>query len=202
MVASAGEFILNLWQRKKQALFIRFISRGIERTIDPRTAGGGRLNTEAQDFAWVVNTYSPMLLRVAFVYLKNHGDAEDVAQEVLLTYWQKNPRFSAEAARKAWLYKSAVNRCKDRLRSFWYSKRAELPEDLSYLPPEASELLCCVLQLEEKYRIPLHLHYYEGYSLKEIGQILRLRPATVGSRLHRGKEKLKRMMGGNLDETL
>ncbi len=155
-----------------------------------------------QHFEWVVETYSPMLLRIAFLYLKNTAEAEDIAQEVLLTYWQKEPTFPTEAARKSWLYKTASNRCKDQLRSHWFQKRAELPETLSYLPPEESELLDAVLKLDAKYRIPLHLHYYEGYSLKEIGKILSLPPATVGTRLHRGKELLKELLGGNNYEHL
>ncbi len=155
-----------------------------------------------QQFEWVVQTYSPMLLRVAFLYLRNSADAEDISQEVLLTYWQKQPNFPTEAVRKSWLYKTVVNRCKDRLRSHWFRKRAELTEDLSYLPPEDSGLMDAMLKLDIKYRIPLHLHYYEGYSLKEIGQILRLPPATVGTRLHRGKEQLKILLGGIYDESL
>ena len=155
-----------------------------------------------QHFEWVVETYSPMLLRIAFLYLKNTTEAEDMAQEVLLSYWQKEPQFPTEAARKSWLYKATANRCKDQLRSHWFRKRAELPQDLPYLPQEESDLLDAMLKLDAKYRIPLHLHYYEGYSLKEIGGILGLRPATVGTRLHRGKELLKTMLGGIYDESL
>ena len=113
-----------------------------------------------QQFEWVVQTYSPMLLRVAFMYLRNCAEAEDIAQEVLLSYWQKSPVFQTEAARKSWLYKATANRCTDRLRAHWFSKRAELPENLSYLPPEESELMEAMLMLETKYRIPLHLHPY------------------------------------------
>ena len=155
-----------------------------------------------QHFEWVVETYSPMLLRIAFLYLKNTTEAEDIAQEVLLTYWQKEPDLPTEAARKSWLYKTASNRCKDHLRSHWFRKRTVLPENLSYLPPEDSDLLEAILKLDAKYRIPLHLHYYEGYSLKEIGSILGLRSATVGTRIHRGKELLKTMLGGNHYESL
>ncbi len=150
-----------------------------------------------QHFEWVVKTYSPMLLRIAFLYLKNTTEAEDIVQEVLLTYWEKAPAFTAEAPRKSWLYKATANRCKDSLRSNWFRKRAELPDNLSYLPQEDSVLLDAMLKLDAKYRIPLHLHYYEGYSLKEIGNILHLHAATVGTRIHRGKELLKTILGGN-----
>lgn len=152
---------------------------------------------QIQSFEWVVRTYSPMLLRVAYLYLRNREEAEDVTQEVLLRYWQKQPQFDSEEARKSWLYKTAANRCRDFLRSHWFRKRCELTQELSYLPREDSELLQCMMQLDTKFRIPLHLHYYEGYSLKEIGSILNIPAATVGSRLHRGKARLKELLGGN-----
>lgn len=149
-----------------------------------------------QNFEWVVQTYSPMLLRVAYLYLRNREEAEDVTQDVLLRYWQKQPHFDSEEAQKSWLYKTAVNRCKDFLRSHWFRKRCDLTQELSYLPEEESELLQCMMRLDAKFRIPLHLHYYEGYSLKEIGNILNIPTATVGSRLHRGKARLKELLGG------
>lgn len=69
-----------------------------------------------------------------------------------------------------------------------------MTEDISYLPAEESVLLQAVLALEEKYRLPIHLHYYEGYSLEEIAALLRVRPGTVGSWLSRGREKLKQAL--------
>ena len=66
---------------------------------------------------------------------------------------------------------------------------------ISYLPPEESTVLLAVLALEEKYRVPIHLHYYEGYSIAEISKLLRCPAATIGSRLARGREKLKQELG-------
>lgn len=152
---------------------------------------------DQEKMAWVVHTYGPPLLRAAFLYLKNTADAEDAVQDVFLSYWERRPEFNNEAARKAWLYKACCNRCKDKLRSGWFRHRAELTEDLSYLPKEQSELMDALLALDETYRIPLHLHYYEGYAIKEIAAILKLPSATVGSRLSRGRAKLKQMLRGN-----
>lgn len=150
----------------------------------------------------IVQTYSGPLLRAAFLYLKNTADAEDAVQDVFLSLWERQPQFETEAARKAWLYKATLNRCRDRLRSGWHRRRAELTEDLSYLPPEQSELMDALLRLGDKYRIPLHLHYYEGYTIREIAALLRLSPSAVGSRLSRGREQLKQILGGNSDEAL
>ena len=70
-----------------------------------------------------------------------------------------------------------------------------LPEDLSYLPKEEYDVMTAMLKLDAKYRLPLHLFYYEGYSIAEIGKILKCRPSTVGSWLARGREKIKNELG-------
>ena len=81
--------------------------------------------------------------------------------------------------------KVTVNKRKSLMRAK-YREEISLTEDISYLPPEENEVMQAVLKLEEKYRLPIHLHYYEGYSLEEIAMILHTRPGTVGSWLTRG----------------
>ena len=87
-----------------------------------------------------------------------------------------------------------VNRCKSYLRDIRRTE-TQLPEDLSYLPKDELDLMQAMLGLDERYRLPLHLYYYEGYSLAEIGKLLRCPAATIGSRLARGREKLKQILG-------
>ena len=141
----------------------------------------------------VIKEYSRKVQSLAFVYLKNRCDAEDITQEVFLTYYRKAPRFLNSQLEKAWLMKVTVNKCKSLLRAK-YREELPLTEDISYLPPEESAVLEAVLSLEEKYRLPIHLHYYEGYSLEEIAKILHVRPGTVGSWLTRGRERLKQIL--------
>ena len=138
----------------------------------------------------VIRKYGHRVQSFAFVYLKNKADAEDVAQDVFLTYYTKAPRFLSAQKEKAWLLKVAANRCLSLLRK---SGMEELPltEGLCELPQEESDVLQAVMDLEEKYRVPIHLHYYEGYSIGEIAKILRIPYGTVGSYLFRGREKLK-----------
>ncbi len=140
-----------------------------------------------------VRTHSTGLVRLAFTYIKNVQDAEDIVQEVFFTYLSKSPSFVDETHEKAWLIRVTVNRCKDALRK---QKHAPLPlsEEIVSLPAEDRTLLLAVLALEEKYRLPLHLHYYEGYSIAEIARILHANPATVGSWLQRGRAHLKRQL--------
>ncbi len=140
-----------------------------------------------------VSIHSTGLVRLAFTYTKNIQDAEDIVQEVFFTYLSKSPFFVDEAHEKSWLIRVTVNKCKDALRR---QKRAPLPlsEEIVSLPAEDRTLLLAVLSLDEKYRLPLHLHYYEGYSIAEIARILHANPATVGSWLQRGRAHLKRQL--------
>lgn len=146
--------------------------------------------------------YSHSLIKVAFAYLKNMADAEEVAQEVFLAYLQKRPVFASDEHEKAWLIRTAINKSKNMLRTGWFRSRNPVPENLSYLPEEENEVLQAVLALDGKYRIPIHLHYYEGYSIQEIAVILRAKPATVGTWLARGRLLLREKMGGLEDEEI
>jgi len=143
----------------------------------------------------VIN-YSDSLIRIAFAYLKNVADAEEVAQDVFLAYLQTAPDFKSSEHEKAWLIRTAINKSKNMLKTGWFRSRTPLPDNLTYLPQEDYMVLQAVLSLEPKYRIPIHLHYYEGYSLEEIAEILHAKPATVGTWLARGRKQLKGVIGG------
>lgn len=147
-----------------------------------------------------VCNFSSTVARAAFAYLKNTADAEDITQEVFLTLLEKRPSFENEEHLKAWLIRVAVNKSKNALKSSWFSRTQPLYEALPALSAEENETLSCVLSLDEKYRIPIHLFYYEGYSIEEIAGILHLKPATVGTRLARGRARLKHMLGGTENE--
>jgi len=144
--------------------------------------------------------YSQSLIKIAFAYLKNTADAEEVAQDVFLAYLLKRPVFENGEHEKAWLIRTTINKSKNRLKAGWFRSRNPVPEDLSYLPKEESDVLQAVLSLDKKYRIPIHLHYYEGYSIQEIAAILEAKPATVGTWLARGRALLKEKIGGMEDE--
>lgn len=148
----------------------------------------------------IFKTYSASILRLAYSYVKNHSDAEDIAQNVLISYMEKAPAFLDEHHKKAWLMRVTSNKCKDLQRSSWKKRTAAVPDDLSYLPDEASGLLYNVLELDEKYRIPIHLFYYEGYTIAEIADILNCNTATVGTWLARGRKLLKTMIGDDFFE--
>ena len=148
----------------------------------------------------IYKTYSASILRLTYSYVKNHSDAEDIAQNVLISYMEKAPAFLNDDHKKSWLMRVTSNKCKDLLRSSWKKRTTFFPDDLSYLPDEASGLLYKVLELDEKYRIPIHLFYYEGYTIAEIADILDCNAATIGTWLARGRKLLKTMIGDDFFE--
>lgn len=140
-----------------------------------------------------IKRYGHGVESLAFLYLRNKYDAEDIAQDVFFTYFRKAPFFLSAQKEKAWLMRVAANRCISVLREP-YRKEVPLTDDLPELSKEEGDVLQAVLQLEEKYRIPIHLHYYEGYSLKEISKTMGVPYGTVGSYLSRGREQLRQIL--------
>ena len=142
----------------------------------------------------VVNEYATMLLRVAYSQLNNRAEAEGTVQEVLLKYMEKAPVFQSEEHEKAWLLRVTVNHCKNHLASAWFRKRADLDEGIPALDNEELEVVSAVAALPAKYRAVVHLYYFEGYSTKEIAEILHSRPNTVSSRLSRARALLAKAL--------
>ena len=142
----------------------------------------------------VVNEYATMLLRVAYSQLNNRAEAEDTVQEVLLKYMEKAPIFQSEEHEKAWLLRVTVNHCKNHLASAWFRKREDLDEGIPALDNAELEVVSAVAALPAKYRAVVHLYYFEGYSTKEIAEILHSRPNTVSSRLSRARALLAKAL--------
>lgn len=150
--------------------------------------------TGAEEVSRLVETYSPMLLRLACTRLENPADAEDVVQEVFLKLLTARPSFRDAEHEKAWLIRTTLHRAAD-LRKAASRRNVPLEEALLASAPEPEDrLLAAVRALPEKYGAVIHLHYYEGYSLKEIGKLLGLPTATVGTRLARGRERLRQSL--------
>lgn len=142
-----------------------------------------------------------LVYRVAFMQMKRHADAEDVAQEVFVRLLKYKPQFESKEHEKAWFIKTTVNLCRDILKSKWNSttvsieKIPEQEKSYFHLPyMKEDETLWEVLELPEKYRDCLYFFYYEDYSIKEIAQILGMPENTVKTNLKRGREALKKRL--------
>ena len=144
-------------------------------------------------FTCLVDKYIDTVFRVALNYLRNPSDAEDVTQNVFEKLLRQRKPFESEAHIKHWLIRVTVNECKHLLRSPW--RKTESFEDyartLTFDSPARSDLFYAVMDLPKKYRLPIYLHYYEGYSTKEIAGILNIPNGTVCTNLKRGRELLK-----------
>ena len=151
----------------------------------------------ADEFETAYDTYSAAVYRLALVYLGRPADAEDVTQETFCRLLYRAPAFADENHRKRWLLQVAANLCRNQLRGFWRKRVTQLEDTIPAVPPEELELLNTVMALPEQYKLPLHLHYYEGYSVAETAEILKLGQSAVKMRLKRGRELLKLELEGS-----
>lgn len=153
----------------------------------------------------LVESYRGHIFAAAFSSCSNAADADDVVQETFLQYYLSSKEFDNEQHIRAWLIRVAVNKAKNIAHSFWHRNRMPLEaymETLSFETPEDTALFEAVMRLPEKYRIVIHLFYYEEYSVHEIAGILRLTENNVKARLSRGRRMLKEALkeGWNDDE--
>ena len=150
----------------------------------------------------LVETYADLILRLSYTYLKSTHDAEDLCQTVLLKLLQREAPFDSLAHEKAWVIRTTANACKDALRSSFRrtsvgldaAANAEAP-----LPPE-SPVLDEVMALPQNYREAIYLHYYEGYSVREIAALTGRSEDAVAAHLSRGRGKLRIMLEGACNE--
>lgn len=134
-----------------------------------------------------------MIYRVAYSWTKNSDDANDVTQDVLIQLYKTDKEFESEAHIKNWLIKVTVNQCKMLFRSMRKKMEdiSDYAETIGFEDESYLDLFFAVMKLDKKYRVPLMLFYYEGYSTKEISSFLGISEKTISTRLFRAKAKLK-----------
>lgn len=141
-----------------------------------------------------IGLYHGAVFRLAYSYLKNRADAEDVCEEAFIKLYLYSGNFETDENCRAWLMKVTVNLSKNILKSCWFSRRTELDENL---PAQHNEdyFLCEQLKkLPLKYRVVIHLHYYEGYTAREISEITGTAVSTVTTRLSRARTQLRKLI--------
>lgn len=142
----------------------------------------------------LMEKYKNNLYIIAFNICKNIHDAQDVVQDSFFQYISVEKEFETKEHIRAWLIRVAINKAKNKKFSFF--RKSTLPledfiETLTFESPEASELFEAVMKLPEKYRIVLHMFYYEDYNVKEIADILKISESNTKVRLSRGRTLLK-----------
>ncbi|MGN0389968.1 MAG: RNA polymerase sigma factor [Wujia sp.] len=144
------------------------------------------------------DTYAENVYRLALSYLGQTADAEDIVQNVFLKMLQIEPRIP-QGCEKAYLLTIAANMCKNQLKSAHRRKAVSFDDskvetgECAYTMDEG-DIVACMQQLPEKYRIAIHLHYYEGYTFEEIAGMLHISKSAVSMRVHRGRDGLKKML--------
>jgi RNA polymerase sigma-70 factor (ECF subfamily) len=143
----------------------------------------------------LLDRYGNAILRTAYSYLHNMSDAEDIVQDTLIQYIRKAPAFENANHEKAWLLTVAANLSKNKIDYNNVRKADELSEELVAEKKEDLAFVWdAVKQLPEKYREVIHLFYQEGYSTKDIAEILKRNESTVRSDLNRGRQQLKNIL--------
>ena len=143
------------------------------------------------------------LYRAAFAICRNPQDAEDVVQETLLAYFRSDKQFESDEHIRAWLIRVAVNKARNATICFWRRNRRSMEDYMDALAFEDEgdrDLMDAVLRLPERYRIVIHLFYYEDYSIREIAALLDLGEGSVKSRLSRARKMLKAQLSEEWDD--
>jgi RNA polymerase sigma factor (sigma-70 family) len=160
--------------------------------------------------AWLesaMDNYGDAITKLAYHYVRDWGRAEDIAQDVFISAYQNIDYFKGKSSEKTWIYRIAVNRCKDILKSsgfrrtilsrfdFLQTKSTETPE-LTVVQRDTSHVLIkCLFELPAKYREVILLFYYDELSLLEVSEILGIKIDTVKTRLRRARGRLKIALG-------
>ena len=143
--------------------------------------------------------YGDMLLRLAYSYMKNMHDAEDILQDVFIQLMKNIGIFESREHKKSWLICVTRNLCRNKLKSSWFRKRDELVELPYYDNYKNDDVLDAVMKLPVKYREVIHLFYYEDYTTAKIAEIIDKKESTVRSLLHRGRSILKDVLKEEYD---
>lgn len=140
--------------------------------------------------------FGDMIFRYCSLHTKNMQDAQDVYQEVFLRLYQKKPIFKDEEHAKAWLLRVSMNLCKSYHRTSFLHPFVEFDEKLHvpYKKEGEPTILYSLRKLPSKYRSVLYLYYFEGYSCKEIAELLHRPDATIRTWLSRGKLQLEEIL--------
>lgn len=170
----------------------------------------------------LVTTYSHLILRLSYTYLKSTHEAEDICQNVFLKYMDSNIEFLDEDHEKAWIIRTTINTCKNVLKSA-YRKKVVITDEISADTPTAggripylqrhkasgyfskttintpedepyTEVREAVSLLNKNYRIAIYLFYFEEYSTKEIAAIMGKSENSVSLYLSRGRRKLREIL--------
>lgn len=145
----------------------------------------------SEQFAQRVTELTPTLYKICYAQLPRACDREDAVQGALEKAWKNRARLREERYFDTWLIRIALNECHAIQRRAGREIPTDVVDDRIAPPSEDSALHDALLKLHEKLRVPLVLHYMQGYAIDEIARMLRVPQGTVKTRMRRGREKLR-----------
>lgn len=151
----------------------------------------------------IIDMYTKMVYGIALSHTNIKADADDIFQDVFLTYFQKKPLFNDEEHRKAWLIRTTLNFCKKTTLSSWRKKTIYIDETqnenqtFEFTSKEENIVYTTLRELPQKYRIVLYLFYFEELSIKEISVSLGIKEGTIRMQLTRGREIMREKLKGD-----
>ncbi len=162
----------------------------------------GTLSSELS-FEELYEKYATDVLRVSYYYLGDRQRAEDITQDVFVKFLLNRPEL-IPGKEKSWLLKVALNRCRDLWRSSWIKKVILGHPSFELFPADdeigraadSVALAEAVGKLPAEFKEVVLLHYYQGYSVSEIAEMLDVAEGTVSSRLSRARNRISKEMKG------
>ena len=150
----------------------------------------------------MMNRHGQALLRMCVVYLRDAALAQDAVQETFVKAYKGMDAFRSESSEKTWLMRIGLNACKDIRRNAWYryvDRRVTLqnvPQPIVAPSDDQADMAMAVTKLPRKYLDVVLLYYYQGMTIREAAEVLKIPNQTVSARLKKAREKLRAMLEG------
>ena len=149
-------------------------------------------------FEQAVDKYIQTVYSACLMRLYGNADVDDCVQNTFVKLYERSPEFTDENHLKAWLLRVAINECRmSRRKALRFVPLDTLREIPLPQSDDSGDLSWALMKLSAKYREVLYLYYEEGYKVREIAEILETKEGTVMSLLKRGRDKLKKIYGGD-----
>ena len=148
---------------------------------------------DTEDFNRVIESYGDLVFRIARARMTTQEDAEDIYQEVFITYAQKLPRFPNEDAERAWFARTVSNLCKSKWRSIQRhpAESLDAAANVAVEDPDYTELRAALNKLPDKYRRPIELFYFADLTVETVAKELGISPNAIRIRLSRARKMLE-----------
>ena len=163
----------------------------------------GNEAVDAMTFQTEVEQRKKLLFRIAWSYMKNIQDVEDVVQDAIGIAWEKKETLQDERLFKSWLARILCNQCKQVLRRRSKFSFFPLQDDTVTveIPDPEISVQEAINKLKPEIRLLITLHYIDGYTMKEISEMLALPQGTIQTRLMRGRNQLKKVLSVEWEES-